>query len=365
MAWTKGKMAVVVGAAVVVAIVAIRAFHTARAEPPDIQGAWEGTDFGTRGYKGRPIKRSRVVLKLLKTNGVYASAWDYIDLERKDAWRNVIRKVTYDFPNLRFDEEPWGIRKATINADGTIMTIGSGPNVTILERTKSPDTVPDWLTESEFTPRDGSALQGCWTDGSPDFPLVWRITDPVDGNRRAELDAPGIGASHWAAEVISKPPTTILKLLNGCGAFKCKPNEAGTEIVGSFGGTNMITFKRTNHPPGQPLPEGDYSFVSPADLQGHWKASLPMKMDELAHQPRNLDIARLPGGTYSAAFASPLSIGTDDPIGATDFRHDLSNVRVEWKAQKVLFEGKLADGKLTGKWSEDGESYRLSFERSR
>lgn len=357
-------MAVVVCAAVVVAIVAVRMFHAARPAPPDIQGAWEGTDFGTRGYQGRLIKRSRVVLKLLKTNGVYSTTWDYIDLERKDAWRNVIRKVTYDFPNVRFDEEPWGIRKATINAEGTIMTIGSGTNVMILERTKSPDTAPDWLTENEFTPRAGSGLQGCWTGGNPDFPLIWKITDPVDGNRRAELDLPGIGASHWAAEVISKPPATILKLMNGRGAFKCKLNEAGTEIVGSFGGTNMITFKRTDHPPEQSLAESDYSFVSPAELQGHWKASLPMKMDELTHQPRDLDIARLADGTYSAAFANPLSIGTDDPIVATDFRHDLPNVRVEWKAQKVVFDGKLADGKLTGKWSEVGESYRLSFERS-
>lgn len=364
MAWTKSKIAIVVCAVAGTVIVAVRAFHTARATPPDIQGAWEGTDFGTRGYKGRAIQRSRVVVKLLKTNGVYTTTWDYIDLERKDAWRNVIRKVTYDFPNLRFDEEPWGIRKATINVDGTIMTIGSGTNVTILERTKSPDTVPDWLTEREFTPRAGSDLQGCWTGGSPDFPLIWRITDPVDGNRRAEFDVPGIGASHWAAEVISRPPTVILKLMNGRGAFKGKINEAGTEIAGSFGGTNIITFKRVDYPPEQPLAESDYSFVSPTDLQGHWKTSLPMEMDQLTHQPRDLDIARLPDGTYSAAFARPLSMGTDDLIVATDFRHDLPNVRVEWKALKVVFDGKLAGGKLTGEWSEGPESYRLSFQRS-
>ena len=142
-------------------IFAVRAFRSVRTgPPPDIQGTWQGVDFGKRGYKGRAIQHSRIMLKLYESNGVYSTTWDYIDLERTNAWREVIRNVVYKFPRLRFDEEPWGTRTAIINDDGSIMTVGSGDNLMVMERAKNPAwagqcNCVDWLRSGGQTPRAG------------------------------------------------------------------------------------------------------------------------------------------------------------------------------------------------------------------
>jgi hypothetical protein len=78
----------------------------------------------------------------------------------------------------------------------------------------------------------------------------------------------------------------------------------------------------------------------------------------------DLDIAKLPDGTFWATMARPLLVGFDGPIPAAEFRHEPTQVHLGWRPLNVTFDGQLADGKLTGKWTEEGETYRVTFERS-
>jgi hypothetical protein len=81
--------------------------------------------------------------------------------------------------------------------------------------------------------------------------------------------------------------------------------------------------------------------------------------------PVDLDIARLPDGTFSAALTMPLLsiIGMGAPIEASDFQHLLPNLRIGWDHFNLAFDGKLTDGKLVGKWKRGDLSLAATFER--
>ena len=382
MAWAKAKMAILAGGIVLLGtgatMVTVQAVHVpGAAAGPDIQGAWEGVaDLGVPGIKRGETAHCRVVVNIYETNGVYSGTGDEIDLGIKNIRPS---KVIYDFPTLRFDVGTWATFKAKLNADATKMTIGTG---LVLERTNNPDTAPERLKESDFAPRNDSDLQGYWKGeirmgrNAPPVPVNWKIAGSMDGTFRGEMDRPALGANHWPVSVIYNQPKVTLKPMTGAGMFQGEINNDGTAITGTWyesGYLRQATFERAYYQP-EPAPaESDYSFSSKTDLQGHWKTAVDVSLagpfvdrEHLRELPLDLDIAKLPDGTFSAALAMPPASlgGTGDPIPATDFRCQLPNVRLEWKSQNAVFDGKLANGKLAGKWSEWGRSFAITFERS-
>jgi hypothetical protein len=78
-----------------------------------------------------------------------------------------------------------------------------------------------------------------------------------------------------------------------------------------------------------------------------------------------LDIAKAPGGGYSAALVAPLTtlLGAGDPIPANHARYPLPRVHLEWKWLAAAFDGRLSDGRLTGKWTEGKLSFTMTFVR--
>jgi hypothetical protein len=367
MAWAKPKTAIVACAMALLVTgatkVVFQAVRSARPRAgPDIQGAWEGfVDVGL-GATRLEKARSRVVLRISKTNDVYGAVVDYIDLGRTDVWKNRLRKVVYDFPTVRFDEEPWGIIEAKLNEDGTTLTLG--PEF-ILERTKAPDAVPEQLTQSNVTPRSDSDLQGCWQWDNPHTVLSWKIAQSSDGTFRGEFDLPKSGLSHWPVFVIYNPPTVKLRIATGTALFQGKIS--GAEIAGTWyrnGNIMPMNLKRVAWQPEQRPPEGDYLFGSSSELPGHWKAAAPVKSGPLEKQPLDLDIAKLPDGDYSATLTRPFHIGQEDPVPASEFKYPLPKVRLKWKSEDVVFDATLIESKLTGDWVEDGKSHRVTFERS-
>jgi len=376
-AWAKAKTAVVIATVVLMGtgttMVTVQAVHAARAAAaPDIQGAWEGVGtLGGPGVQSGETDHTRIVVKISKTNGVYSATADAIDLGIKDIR---VTKVTYDFPTVLFDLEPWTRFEATVNAEGTKMVFpGEPPGV--LERTNNPDMVPERFTESDYVPRAGSALQGCWKGDFHGLPVYWKIAEPKNGTFRGELDNPTVGENHKPFSVIYHRPAVTLTVLYGTGVFQGEINDANTEITGSWlqgGKYTPITLKRVHYQPDPAHAESEYAFRSKTDLQGHWKTVLDSRqaaqlivIGQLKGFPVDLDIAKLPDGTFSAALVLPLTAftGLGDPMPASDIQHQLSNVRVEWKALNALFSGRVNNGELTGNLRLFGASLPVSFER--
>ena len=382
MAWAKAKMALAAAALTLVgtgtALVTTQAVHTARAAvAPDIQGAWQGVDRLPRpGVQQGETAHTRVVLKIWKTNGVYSAAVDHVDLGIKDTR---IPKVSYDFPSLRFDLGPWATVKGTVNAEGTEITLGGeitfgGNPPLVLERTDTPEAVPERFTESDYAPRAGSDLQGCWKGDFQGQPVYWKIAEARDGTFRGELDNPLAGENHKPFAVSYQRPTVTLSVLYGTCVYQGQINGARTEITGSLlqsGKHTPYPLKRVDYQPEPPHPETEYAFRSKTELQGHWKTALDSRMaaklgtQAVKQFPVDLDIARRPDGTFSAALVVPLTafVGLGDPVPATDFQYRLPNVRAEWEPLGGVFVGTLKNGKLTGNLRLGGAMVPLTFER--
>jgi hypothetical protein len=244
-----------------------------------------------------------------------------------------------------------------------------------MERTNAPDTVQERFADSDYTPRAGSALQGCWKGDFHGQPVYWKIAESREGTFRGELDNPLVGENHKPFSVSYHRPDVTLTVLYGTGIYQGQLNGAGTEITGSWlqsGKYLPVTLKRVEYQPEPAHAESDYAFRSQTDLQGHWKTVLDsrvadklMNLGHLKGFPVNLDIAKLPDDTFSAALVLPLTAfaGLGDPMPASDFQHQLSNVRVEWNVLNALFSGRLNNGKLTGTLRMLGASLPVTFER--
>jgi RNA polymerase sigma factor (sigma-70 family) len=374
MAWTKMKTAVAVLLAIGTTTSVITIWHAHRlAAQPDIQGAWEGVALiGGPGVQTGDAEHTRVVLKLYKTNGVYRATADAIDLGIKDVQ---ITRIVYDFPTLRFDLEHLTSFIGTLNANATKMTFPGSPPA-VFERTTTPNAAPERLTAEDCAPRAGSDLQGCW-QGVFDGKVVvyWKIAAGGDGTFRGELDNPVIGENHKPFTVSYHRPTVTLTVQYGTGIFQGDLNAAGTEITGTWlqqGKYSPVTLKRTDYQP-EPAPaESEYAFRSKTDLQGHWQTSVAPRLaqawvtvGQMGTFPMNLDIARRPDGTFAAALTLPLAAcaGWGEHIPPSDFQHPLPDVRLEWKALSAVFDARLVNGKLTGKFRVGDISAPLTFER--
>jgi RNA polymerase sigma factor (sigma-70 family) len=377
MALTKAKTMALAGVAILLtastSVVVVEAVHSARvAAYPDIEGAWEGlVHLEEPGAASGETASTRMVLRLTKTNDNYSATVDWIDKGRT-GYR--FDKVDYDFPSLRLERLPKQVWNLTLKPDATEMIwdyhirfVVSDP--VALRRTTTPDPVPARLTEAEFTPRPGSALQGYWKGvigSGPDVqPVKWKISEATDGTFRAEADNPMHGANGLPSSVIFNRPTVKFVLASGAGIFQGDINNENTEITGSWtqdGQSLPASVKRADYQSEHAQDaDKDYAFASRNDLQGHWKGSWDFMNVPV---PEALDIAKLPDGTFSATYTDLENMTDYDPVPASDIQYDAPRLRLNWKWAQVGFEGSLENGKLKGTWLQVGGGFALVLERS-
>lgn len=381
MAWAKAKTTAVVGAAVllttgtgVVATKVVAAIWSSHG--PDIQGAWEGTTLlDDGGVAEGDAAHTRVVLKLVKTNGIYSATTDWIDIGRKDV---PMGRVVYDYPSVQIEQNPRSVWQLKLNADATQMIWDHSihfiqPDPVLFTRTDTPDPVPERLTEAEFTPRAGSDLQGYWegidTTGMDALQLDVKIAEPADGTFRAEGDSPFQGILGRPLTVTYNRPMVEISTAEGSAKFQGTINSDHTEISGTVtqaGQSVPVTLKRADYTAEHAHDaDKDYSFASANDLQGHWKGSWDVTIAKTKATIRMaLDVAKLPDGSYSAAVANIDEFGKDAPIPASVLQYQLGKLHLEWKATGTAYDGMLFDGKLVGTWSQGGGGFALVFERS-
>lgn len=377
MAWTKAKTAVVTGVAILltagVATVAVRTAHAYW--QPKIRGAWEGVIQIPAGSK------LRVVLHVTGDNSSYHATLDSIDQRTKDI---PISKFVYDYPSLRFESKTvQGTFEGKVNASATEM---SGiwdqkafglTTALVMKRTPTPAPVPDVLTEDDYAPRAGSDLQGYWRGtvkaGPVSLRLVIRISEPTDGKFVAELDSIDQGANNVVVSSVTyDKPTVQMEVGVVGGNFEGKLNSDGTEITGTWtqaGTKEALTIKRTDPKAAQAadLAEAaardsnkDYSHASPNDLTGHWKGALDVQGMKL-HLA--LHVARLPSGELSGTLDSIDQGAKGMPADAVRFT--APNAHLEWTAINGTYDGKIQNGKLSGKWKQAGQTFALVFTRSK
>lgn len=385
MEWSKKKstIAVVITALLLggLALVTREIIHAIRvAHYPNIAGTWEGVaHLEDAGITNGEAARTRVVLKLFKTRGVYRATTDWIDLGKKDV---PMGDVVYDFPKLEITQNVSrrNIWELMVNARATDLSWDHHihfiqPDPVVFKRTTTPDSVPEPLTEGDFLPGAGTDLQGYWEGAigtGPDaVPMDLKIARQSDGTYRGEGDIPGQGIQGRPIIVSYNPPLVKIGPADGAGIFSGQLNEAGTEISGSLtqGGQSIPAVVRRADYQAEHAHDADkdYSFTSKIDLQGHWKGTwiavfdggkikIPIRL--------GLDIAKLPDGSYSAALLNLDEFGAEAPIPTSDFDYSPPDLRLAWKwNDDTRYEGKLAGGKIVGTWYEGGGGFSLIFER--
>jgi hypothetical protein len=315
-----------------------------------------------------------VGLRIAGTNGFDSAAADEIDLGKR-----VFRatRVTYEYPYVRFYLGDWGQCEAKVNANATAMTLEFNREwglELVLQRTNSPDTVPERLSEGDFAARTGSNLQGYWEGGArPIFPVNLKIAAQNGGGYRGEMDLPALGVRHWPFTVSDSGPGLNFESQCGAGVFHGRLNSRGTRMIGIFGlGVEFpFSFTRAEYRPEETPPESNYAFSTETDLQGHWATEVDASLltivsdGKLKKIPLGLEIAKADDGGYSAALVVPLAefLGAGDPMPATFFMHPLPSVHLKWMALGTAFDGGLSHGKLSGKWTVAGQSFAATFER--
>jgi RNA polymerase sigma factor (sigma-70 family) len=375
MAWTKIKTAAVTGAVVLLTagtgVVAVKTVHAARsANVPDIQGAWEGIlNTGGDGVQKGETTHTRVVARIFKTNGSYSSTADTIDEGR----RNVpISKFVSKYPSVRVELQQLNSSyEATVNADATELSgtfkTGDWQTPLVMKRTTEPDAVPEPLADGDFAPRRDSDLQGYWKGtlkaGNFLLHLNVKIAEPAKGTFRAELDNVDQGHPGQPMSVSYDSPNVKLPVMTGSGMFEGRLNGNDTEMEGNWieGGQHLpMTFKRADWQAEQAREaQKDYTHIGPNDLPGHWKGTLNAKQAKLRLA---FDVAKLPDGTFSCSLINPDLGEAEIPASTTQYFQP--NVRLEWNAIGISFNGKLENGKITGAWRQGGGVVPLVLERN-
>ncbi len=371
MAWTKMKTAVVIGAAILLttgsAMVAEKTIHALR-QQPDIQGAWEGIIGTQMGV------RLRVVLKLTKANNAYQATLDSVDQRTADI---PVGRIVYDSPTLNFEVRAVsGTFAGKINS-GTeeISGIWQQPQFKaplLLKHTTTPSTIPDLLTERDYTPRAGSDLQGYWKGatqiGPTALPVVFKFSEPTDGQFVAELDSPDQGANNLVVSAVTyEKPAVHVEIGSVGGVFDGELADDGMEIKGSWSQAGQklpLTIKRTDPRADRVRAAAkavkiDYAYSSPDDLTGHWTGALDVQGMKL-HLA--LHVGKLSDGSLAGSLDS-LDQGANG-IPANAVRFNAPAAHLEWRSIAGVYDGKLQGGKLSGTWRQGGQSFPLVFERS-
>ncbi|HEX4348940.1 MAG TPA: hypothetical protein VH251_01060, partial [Verrucomicrobiae bacterium] len=252
----------------------------------------------------------------------------------------------------------------------------------------------------DFAPGAGSNPQGYWTgeivspggkypdglgglqlggkgtpmDASSSLPINLKIAGQPDGTYRAELDNPMQGANGQPASVKVGDGKIQLALDSNNGMLSLAMVGSGKEMSGSWiqgGISTPAVFKRADYQAELARrAEEDYSFTSALDLQGHWKGSwgTVIKTPKIKINlsiPMELDVAKMPDGTYAVAIANLEQLGNESPIPVSSFQYSPPNLHAEWKWAGGAYDGRLENGKITGTWSEGGGKFALVFERQK
>jgi RNA polymerase sigma factor (sigma-70 family) len=401
MAWTKTKTAVITTVAILLTTsgVGLATFEINRAirtaHYPNIQGYWEGVmPLGAAGINKGESESTRIVVKLSKRGGKYTARFDAIDLGQKDL---AMSKVDYDFPTIQLAMYPKRnmVYQGKLNASATTMDLNG---ITLRKLPAPPAYMP--LEEGDFAPGAGSNPQGYWKgailppggkypdglgglqlggtgapmDASNRLPINLKIAGEPDGTYRAEFDNPMQGADGQPASVTVGQGKIQLALDSNNGMLSLVMDGSGQEMSGSWiqgGESTPAIFKRANYQAELARrAEEDYSSTSRSDLQGHWKGSWGTMIKTTNTKinlsiPMELDVAKMPDGTYSVAIANLEQLGNENPIPASSFQYSPPDLHAEWKWAGGTYEGRLENGKIVGTWSEGGGKFALVFERQK
>jgi hypothetical protein len=357
MAWTKAKMGVVVGVGVGgllllgTANVALNAIQSRR-NYPGLAGIWEGTN-----------SSQHVALKIARTNGTYLATFDYIDSGIDIPASNFKPgKHAVSFGVAATGEE----FTATIDPGMTQMSGGwrDGTNIypVVLKHMAEPD-ITEPLAEADYTARGGSDLQGVWRGtvnaGGWQFAANLKIAEPAAGKCRAELDSVEWGGQHIPATSITREGNSVKIGFRLLGSFEGSLDTANGHLSGSWtrrDKTEPVTFSRVDLKAEEAT--RNYIPASPLDLQGHWKGTLKLPDGNLHFV---FDIAQMPDGSLSATMDNP-DQGAKN-IQARTTQYTPPHVSILWFGTGGVFNGALANGKLTGTWKQGRTVSPLTLSR--
>lgn len=365
---TKIKVAAVICLAALLAVwlMTIAKKHRQEAYARHFQGTWEGN---LSAGNGRGQHHWRFVLKISEANGSYHAVFDEIDFGLKNVLpaRLEMGKLAVDLGS-----DSWSYH-GVLHDDGTeirgIWRWGQAQFLLTLKKTTTPDTVAEPLTPEDYAVRKDSDLQGIWkgtvTNKDLTMRLYLKIAEPTNGNFRAELDSidypPVIHFPVTLTNYIK--PHLRFTVEGNSGLFLGNLDGSGTVITGRWkqAGFVPLTFVRTTPDDEIRTLEtgGNYNHTSDTELQGHWNGVLPDISGLQLHIV--LHIAQLPDGSFSAAMDSPDQGLYRIPLG--ELQSTPSKIRIKSKSGKEVFEGKLADGKLSGIWTYDKISKPVTLER--
>ena len=231
--------AVLILLAGVVTTVILKTVRTTQATAhSDITGAWEGVSEIPRvtGVLQGEKATTRVVFRFFKTNGAYTAIGELIDTSPN---RFEAIEFTYNPPEVRFRANANETFQGTLNAGaneitGTWTEKSSWP--LLLKRTTTPATAPVPLTESDYTRRAGSDLQGRWRgslgSGVNAVKVTVKIAEPSAGTFRAELDNTTGPWLRQPMTVTYQQPRVTLLVTSRAGMFEGTMNGDATEMVG-------------------------------------------------------------------------------------------------------------------------------------
>ena len=368
MAWTKAKMAIVAGVAVLLTtgttLVAVNAVNTSRTKSAlsTMQGSWEGVMAVNQA-------QLRLVLRVFKTNDTYVAVFDSVD---QGANAIPITKLSVR-PNSLHAEMPAldAAYEGTLNADATeISGIWKQLHRSFpltLKRTTEADRVEEPMDPAEYAPRADSDLQGAWEAtfalGDTPLRLNLRIGETTPGTFHAQLDSQDQGARNLPITSMTYQQHAVRFELSAINSvFEGNLDSRGDQMTGTWtqaGRKFPLTFQRAKAA-AQMVADGgkNYGHGASYEVQGHWRGAIAVKTSSL-HIVFN--IAVMPDGSYSATLDSPDQGATGIPATTVQFTYP--NLRMEWKGIGGAFVAKLEKGRLAGTWSQGPATLPLNLER--
>lgn len=196
-----------------------------------------------RYHIGQNMRKQRIVLKVVKENGVYRAVLDQIDLGKKD-----IPATTFSvgWSSVMFGSSSNFVFRGHLNSEATEITgrwnwFGWKRSQPLtLTRTNTPDVIQEPLVPADYAQRPGSDLQGLWGGtlqiGTNSLRLHLKIAESAGGKFRCELnsiDQPPVIPVPATSVDYHKPGVTVSFL--GIGAvFDGRLDEGMTTISGTW-----------------------------------------------------------------------------------------------------------------------------------
>ncbi|HXF10445.1 MAG TPA: TIGR03435 family protein [Desulfuromonadaceae bacterium] len=224
---------------------------------------------------------------------------------------------------------------------------------------------------TDYTPRTGSDLQGYWKGteqwGGHPWPVVLKITEPADGQFRAQFRNEWFNNDYAVATAVAYGQSKVkVEFDHPARVFEGELNDRHTTLTGtlkytdpSFNGqsfpmTLTLTDPKAN---ADAAAQKDFNHVSSNDLTGHWRAVVE-------NTSLGLDVAKLPDGKLSCSLSLP---GWIDSIEASMVQPDGPNMRMEWGYRRIgTFTGKVENGRLIGTYlnGRKGSPLPITFDRA-